>query len=40
MCNFGPGDPLLAHATNEHVSKKQLLESYELLSGYQGVKSE
>ena len=38
--NFGPGDPLLAHATNEHVSKKQLLESYELLSGYLGVKSE
>ena len=38
--NFGPGDPLLAHATNEHISKKQLLESYELLSGYLGVKSE
>ena len=38
--NFGPGNPLLAHATNEHVSKKQLLESYELLSGYLGVKSE
>ena len=32
--NFGPGDPLLAHATNEHISKRQLLESYELLSSY------
>ena len=38
--NFGPGDPLLAHTADEHVSKKQLLESYELLSGYLGVKSE
>ena len=38
--NFGPGDPLLAHATNEHISKKQLLESYELLSSYLGAKSE
>jgi len=25
---------LLAHATNEHISKRQLLESYELLSSY------
>ena len=32
--NFGPGNPLLAHATNEHISKRQLLESYELLSSY------
>ena len=32
--NFGPGDPLLAHTADEHVSKKQLLESYELLMNY------
>jgi succinyl-diaminopimelate desuccinylase len=38
--NFGPGDPLLAHATNEHISKRQLLESYELLSNYFKDKSE
>ena len=38
--NFGPGDPLLAHATNEHISKRQLLESYELLSSYLKDKSE
>jgi succinyl-diaminopimelate desuccinylase len=29
--NFGPGDPLFAHTSNEQVSKKQILESYELL---------
>jgi len=32
--NFGPGDPLLAHTADEHVSKKQLLESYELLMNF------
>ena len=32
--NFGPGDPLLAHTADEHVSRKQLLESYELLMNY------
>lgn len=32
--NFGPGDPLLAHSTEEHLSKKQLLESYSLLSRF------
>ena len=32
--NFGPGDPLLAHTADEHVSRRQLLESYELLMDY------
>jgi|TARA_B100000902_G_scaffold389346_1_gene436326 succinyl-diaminopimelate desuccinylase len=32
--NFGPGDPLLAHTSDERISKKQLLESYELLIRY------
>ncbi len=32
--NFGPGDPLLAHTSDERISKKQLVESYELLIRY------
>ena len=32
--NFGPGDPLLAHTSDESISKKQLVESYELLIRY------
>ena len=32
--NFGPGDPLLAHTADEHVSKTQLLDSYQLLLNY------
>jgi len=32
--NFGPGDPLLAHSADEHISKRQLLESYELVDKY------
>jgi len=32
--NFGPGDPLLAHSADEHLSKIQLLESYELIYKY------
>ena len=32
--NFGPGDPLLAHTSNEFVNKNQILESYKLLLSY------
>ena len=32
--NFGPGDPLLAHTSNEFVNKNQILESYKLLLTY------
>ena len=32
--NFGPGDPLLAHTSNEFINKNQILESYKILLKY------
>jgi succinyl-diaminopimelate desuccinylase len=32
--NFGPGDPLLAHTSDEFVIKNQILESYEILNKF------
>ena len=32
--NFGPGDPLLAHTSDEFVIKNEILESYEILSKF------
>ena len=32
--NFGPGDPLLAHTSNEFVNKNQILDSYKILLMY------
>jgi succinyl-diaminopimelate desuccinylase len=31
--NFGPGDPLLAHTANEHVSRSELDHTYAVLRG-------
>ena len=32
--NFGPGDPLLAHTSDEFVIKNEILESYEILNKF------
>ena len=32
--NFGPGDPLLAHTSDEFVNKNEILESYEILKKF------
>ena len=32
--NFGPGDPLLAHTSDEFVNKNEILESYEILNKF------
>ncbi|MFT4147355.1 MAG: succinyl-diaminopimelate desuccinylase [Micrococcaceae bacterium] len=35
--NFGPGDPMLAHSDNEHVSAQQIRDCYEALHNWLAV---